>query len=193
MTTTTIVIAVVVVLAVVALALLFTIGLRQRRSQRLRQRFGPEYERVVSDTGDREQAERALEERVERRRTMPIHDLDEATRVRYVEEWRVIQVGFIDDPRGALRRGEELITRLMRDRGYPAEDFDQQVADASVDHAQEVAGFRRARQLAGAPNDQAGTDALREAMVRCRALFESLLGERVTSPDGEATRQEVRR
>jgi hypothetical protein len=193
MATTTIVIAVVVVIAVVALALLFAVGLRQRRSQRLRQRFGAEYERVVSDTGDRAQAERALEERVERRRTLPIHDLDEATRVRYLEEWRVIQLGFVDDPRGALRRAEELITRLMRDRGYPVEDFDQQVADVSVDHAQEVGGFRRAHQLTNDLDDKVGTDALREAMVRYRDMFEGLLGERVTSPDGEAARQEVRR
>ncbi len=192
--TATIVIGVVVVLAIVALALLFTVGLRQRRSQRLRQRFGPEYERVVSDVGDRDQAERALEERVERRRALPIHDLEPEARARYAQEWQAVQGHFVDDPRSALREAEELIDRVMRDRGYPAEEFEQQVADVSVDHARAVPGFRDAHELASSGDEEAGTDRLREAMVRYRDLFQGLLGERVTTPDGDVRReQEVRR
>lgn len=176
----TIAIAVVAVIAAVALVLLVTVGFRQRRSQRLQRRFGPEYDRAVADTGDRQRAERTLEERVERRRALPVHDLDEAVRSRYAEEWRVVQVRFVDDPRGSLRAAEDLITRLMRERGYPTDGFDQQAADVSVDHAREVAGYRSAHELAQGSDGDAGTDALREAMVRYRDLFEGLLGERVT-------------
>lgn len=193
-TATIIVIGVVVVLAVVALALLFTVGMRQRRSHGLRERFGPEYDRVVSDVGDREQAERTLEERVERRRSLPIRDLDPAARDRYVEEWRAVQGRFVDDPHAALAEAEELIGRVMRDRGYPTEEFEQQVADVSVDHAAAVPGFRDAHELASSGDAEAGTDRLREAMVRYRDLFEGLVGEQVTTADGEVRRgEEVRR
>jgi FtsZ-interacting cell division protein ZipA len=177
--TMTIVIAVVVVLAVIALALLVAAGLRDRRSQRLKDRFGPEYERTVEETGDRRQAERLLRERVERRDELPIRDLEPAARERYAEEWRSVQTRFVDDPRGAVAAADQLVTAVMRDRGYPAESFEQQVADVSVDHAHTVDAYRRGRQVLGDARQQAATDDLRQAMVHYRELFEELLGEPV--------------
>lgn len=192
-TATTIVTGVVVVLAVVALALLLTVRLRRRRSQRLRQRFGPEYERVLSDIGDRDKAERTLEERVERRQSLPIRDLEPAARERYVGQWHGVQGSFVDDPRAALREAEELLDRLMRDRGYPAEEFEQQLADVSVDHAGAIPGYREAHELASPGHEDAGTDRLREGLVRYRMLFQSLVGEQVTPAGDVRRREEVRR
>src|SRR5438105_14024571 len=139
---TTIVVAGLVVLAVLALVVVLAAGLRDRRSQRLRSRFGPEYDRELEATGSRQEAEQALRERVDRRRRLQVHELDPAVRDRHAEAWTAIQARFVDDPRGAVRAADELVTVVMRDRGYPTGDFEQQAADASVDHAGVVPSYR---------------------------------------------------
>jgi hypothetical protein len=188
--TMAIVIAVVVVLAVIALALLLAAALRDRRSQRLRSRFGPEYERAVEETGDRQQAERLLQERMQRRQALPIRDLEPAARESYTMEWRAVQSRFVDDPRGAVTEADDLVTRVMRDRGYPAESFEQQVADVSVDHASEVDAYRRGREVLADARGQAATDDLRRAMVHYRQLFVVLVGEPDQPADTRAPRDE---
>jgi hypothetical protein len=184
MSGTTIVIAVVVVLAIIALVLVLTVGRRGQRSRGLRQRFGPEYERTVQETGSREEAERQLTERVHRHRELQIRELDPAARARYVEEWRVIQSRFVDDPKAAVGEADDLVASLMRDLGYPTESFEQQAADVSVDHAEVVPSYRRAHELATAR--EAATDDLRQAMVHYRELFEDLLGARAWQPGSAA-------
>jgi hypothetical protein len=175
--TATVVIVVVVVLAVVALGLLVAAGLRERRSQELRTRFGPEYERAIEAVGDRQVAERELRERVERRQELSIRQLDPASRQRYAEEWRRVQTRFVDDPREAVDAADELLTRLMRDLGYPDEGVEQRVADVSVDHAEAADAYRRGRQILGNARGQVATDDLRQGMVLYRKLFMDLLGE----------------
>jgi FtsZ-interacting cell division protein ZipA len=175
--TMTIVIVIAVVLAVIALALLVAAGMRDRRSHRLRARFGPEYERAVEETGDRQQAERLLQERVQRRHELPVRDLEPAARERYAVEWRTLQSRFVDDPRGAVAAADEMVTRLMRDRGYPAESFEQQVADLSVDHPVAVGAYRSGREVLADGRGEVATDELRQAMVQYRLLFVELAGE----------------
>lgn len=186
--TMTIVVAVVVVLAVIALALLVAAGLRDRRSQRLKSRFGPEYERAVEETGDRQKAERMLHERVERHKELSIRELDPAARQRYAMEWRATQSRFVDDPRAAVTAADELLTRLMKDLGYPAESFEQTVADVSVDHAGAVDAYRRGHDVLAEARGQAATDDLRQAMVHYRNLFQHLLGEAGGSAEDGAVR-----
>jgi FtsZ-interacting cell division protein ZipA len=178
--TMTIVIVIVVVLAVVALALLVMAGMRSRRSSQLRERFGPEYERAVEETGDQQQAERLLQDRMERRQELPIRDLEPAARERYAAEWHSVQSRFVDDPRGAVTAADNLVTSVMRDRGYPAESFEQQVADVSVDHAGTVDAYRRGRDVLANARGEVATDDLRQAMVHYRELFEELLGGQAT-------------
>ena len=175
--TMTIVIVIVVVLAVIALALLVAAGLRDRRSRQLRARFGPEYERAVGETGDRQEAERLLDERVRRREELPIRELEPAARQRYRDEWRAVQSRFVDDPRGAVAAADELVGSVMRDRGYPAARFEQQVADVSVDHAGGADAFRRGREVLASARGQVATDDLRQAIVLYRQLFFELLGD----------------
>src|ERR1700716_4334991 len=117
---------VVVLLALGVLAVVVAVAVRGGRSRQLRSRFGPEYERAVEETGDRQRAERMLSERVERRRELSIRELEPAARQRYAQEWRAVQARFVDDPGAAVVAADELTTRLMRDRGYPAESFEQQ-------------------------------------------------------------------
>jgi hypothetical protein len=177
MSTVTIVITVLVVLAL-AVGLALTTGLRHLRSRKLRSRFGPEYERVVEATGDRGQAERSLEQRVERRRELQIRELSPADRDQYAGEWRAVQSRFVDDPRGAVDEADALVSRVMTDLGYPEGDFEQHAADVSVDHAGAVSGYRSAHSvLLSSARSQAATDDLRQAMVHYRELFTKLVGE----------------
>jgi hypothetical protein len=177
-----------ILVVVVLLALLAFFAGRQRRSRGLQDTFGPEYERTVSETGDRRAAEAELLERTERRAGFDITPLEPEARDRYVEAWRRTQARFVDEPAEATREADRLITSVMRDRGYPVDDFEQRAADLSVDHPQVVDDYRAAHAIAAA-NDrsEASTEDLRQALVHYRSLFEELLEER--EPDRPTTEE----
>jgi hypothetical protein len=167
-----IVIAVVVVIALAGLAML----MMRRRSHQLRGRFGVEYDRAVAERGGRWKGESELAARQRRRADLDIRPLEPAARERYLAEWRAIQSRFVDDPGGALNEADHTITQVMRDRGYPMENFEDQAAVISVDHAQVVDDYRAGHAISMA-NDhgQASTEDMRQATVHYRRLFESLL------------------
>jgi hypothetical protein len=168
-----IVIALAVVAVIAVAAWMLT---SRRRSEQLRNDFGPEYDRTLNAYGDRGRAERELAARQERVEKLNIHPLDPAERTRFVEQWRSTQARFVDDPSAAIREADQLIGDVMRTRGYPVGDFEARAADISVDHPDVVSNYRAAHALAIA-NDQgkASTEDLRQAMVHYRALFEDLL------------------
>jgi FtsZ-interacting cell division protein ZipA len=169
---------VVILIVLVLLVVLALVAGRQRRSRRLRERFGPEYDRTVAEAGDRKEAESRLEERTARRQRLDIVPLDPADRTRYVEAWRLTQARFVDEPAEATREADRLITAVMRDRGYPIDDFEQRAADVSVDHPQVVDDYRAAQAIAAAnERSEASTEDLRQALVHYRSLFEELLEE----------------
>jgi hypothetical protein len=172
--TALIVIAIVVVVGVILVAFLAS---RARRRGALRDRFGPEYDRAVAETGSAGKAESLLGERVKRREALEIRDLEPRARERYSETWRSVQAHFVDDPHGAVREADDLVMSVMRDRGYPTSDFDQQAGDLSVDHAGVIDNYRKAHEISLAgERGEASTDELRQAMVHYRALFDELLG-----------------
>ena len=177
-----IVIAVAVVVIVVAVV---AAASSRRRRHHLQDRFGSEYDRTVEETGgDRRAAEAELRERTERREQFEIVPLEPEARARYVEAWRHTQAQFVDEPAEATREADRLITSVMRDRGYPVDDFDQRAADVSVDHPQVVDDYRAAHAIA-ADNDrsEASTEDLRQALVHYRSLFEELLEDRSTTEE----------
>jgi hypothetical protein len=169
-------------LVVVIVALVVAVGwllYDRRRSTQLRSTFGSEYERTVADTGDRRAAEDELRKRKERVDALDIRPLPAADRDRYAQQWREVQARFVDEPRPAIDEADDLIGRVMQDRGYPVADFDQRVADVSVDHASVVEHYRAAHAIAerdARDENTTDTEALRQAMVHYRALFEDLLG-----------------
>jgi cytoskeletal protein RodZ len=168
-------VAILIVVAVLVVVLAF-FAARQRRSRKLRDQFGPEYDRTVAEAGDRKQAEARLEERTARRQRLDIVPLDPADRERYVEAWRQTQARFVDEPAEATREADRLITAVMRQRGYPIDDFEQRAADISVDHPQVVDDYRAAQAIAAAnERSEASTEDLRQALVHYRSLFEELL------------------
>jgi FtsZ-interacting cell division protein ZipA len=170
---------IVVLIAIVVIIALIVVGFgvaRRRGSSQLRERFGPEYDRAMEQSGDRKSAERELEARQERRQQLEIRPLDAVARNRYTNEWRDVQARFVDSPQQAIREADLLVVNLMRDRGYPMEEFDQRAADLSVDHPNEVADYRAAHSIAQRSSDGgASTDDQREALQRYRSLFDSLL------------------
>ena len=166
-----IVVALIVVVAVIWAAF------RRRRTAGLRDTFGPEYDRTVKETDSRRRAESDLSQRRDRRDQLDIRPLTPAARTRYEERWRQVQMAFVDDPSGALGDADEAVILVMRERGYPMDDFDQRAADLSVDHPDVVQNYRAAHGIAMANDqDQASTEDLRQAMVHFRSLFEDLLG-----------------
>ena len=166
-----------IVIVVVALVLLAVFMARRRRSEGLRERFGPEYERTMARAGDRRAAESELAEREHRRKEFTIVPLEPAALDRYQQEWRSTQARFVDDPPGATRDADLLVTRVMQERGYPVDDdFERQAADVSVDHPHVVQNYRVAHDIAvRQQRGEASTEDLRVAMVHYRALFDDLL------------------
>jgi hypothetical protein len=183
---------VIVIVAIVLIALVVgaLVLARQRRSQQLQEGFGPEYERTVSERGDRKQAEAELLERRKRHDSFEIRELDPAARDRYADRWRSAQRRFVDQPGPAVGEADALVMEVMRDRGYPVEDeFEQRAADVSVDHPQVVEHYRAAHEISGrATAGEASTEDLRQAMVHFRGLFVELLGDAAEPADRGADR-----
>jgi hypothetical protein len=166
-----------VAIIVVLLAVVGWLLYDRRRSAELRSTFGPEYERAVKDAGDRRSAESELRERQERVEALDIRPLKAAARDRYAHEWRDVQARFVDEPPAAIDEADDLIGRVMQDRGYPVADFDQRVADISVGHGSVVEHYRAAHAIASRADDaRTSTEELRQAMVHYHALFDDLLG-----------------
>src|ERR1700733_6957664 len=107
-TLTFVVIAVVIVIAVVALLVM-----RKRRSDQLKQRFGPEYDRAVLQHGDARHAEAVLADREKRVEKFSIRALPPGDRERYAEEWADVQKRFVDDPAVAVMQTDKLVTKVM--------------------------------------------------------------------------------
>src|SRR5215469_987696 len=170
-----IVILLVVIAAVVVAALIYIL-LRKRRSDNLREQFGPEYDRVVRKEGDVSKAERLLEFREKHRNTLNIRLLSAEEHERFTNRWNEVQSQFVDDPSGAVAGADELIIEVMQARGYPTTDFIQRAADISVDHPVVVENYRAAHDIAQrSSRGQASTEDLRQAMAHHRALFAELL------------------
>jgi FtsZ-interacting cell division protein ZipA len=168
----------VVVIAVIAVAAIAFVTARKRRSAKLRERFGPEYDRVLQKEGDARKAEGVLEFREKRREKFTLHPLSEADKSSFDVRWREVQSRFVDDPRGAVTVADGLVTEVMQKRGYPIGEFEQRAADISVDHPVVVENYRAAHTIAlRHSSGQASTEDLRQAMVHYRALFQELLDE----------------
>jgi hypothetical protein len=180
MSTTAIII--VVIVAVLVLAAIVAMILRQRaRSRRLRQQYGNEYDLMVGRAGNRRRAESDLAGREQRRRELEIRPLDPGERAAFAESWRHTQGEFVDRPVESVQQADRLVAQVMKARGYPVGNFEQQARDVSVDHASVLREYRSAHDIATRNDDhRATTEELRQAMTHYRALFSELLDESST-------------
>jgi hypothetical protein len=179
-----------IVIAVVVLAVLAAVALnamRRRQRHRLQSRFGPEYDRALDDADNRRAAEHDLREREAKREQLELRPLSAASRARYEQQWSDMQSGFVDRPQVAVADADRLITDLMRERGYPVDDFDTRSELVSVDHPQVVENYRTAHSIAAKNIEgNTSTEELRQAVISYRALFEEMLTEHVDEPRSQA-------
>jgi len=183
------------IIALAVIAIIAAIASRRggrMRSAELRRRFGPEYDRAVEEFGSAPRAERELAKRARRVERFRFQELSDVDRTRFQSAWLRIQAQFVDDPAGAVAGANELIKEVMRARGYPANGFEQRVADLSVDHPEVVQHYRAARSLYDSTNrnEPVATEALRQAVVHYRAMFADLLEEPATTAELAGERRE---
>ncbi|MFY1687566.1 hypothetical protein [Plantactinospora sp. WMMB782] len=170
-----VVLIVLVVLVVAAAVPAIWVASRRRA---LRTRFGPEYDRVVAEQQSRSAAEQELRERERRHAELTLTPLSAESRQRYAADWEEIQARFVDSPAEAVGAADELVTRLIAERGYPVGEYDEQLAHLSVEHARTLTHYRDAHEIQlRNERGEASTEQLRQAVVHYRALFADLLGE----------------
>ncbi len=181
MDTTSIVVVVIAALVLLIfggwLAVIFA---RRQRSKKLHQKFGPEYDHVVQQVGDKEEAESALADRLEHVKQLNLHPLSMEQKERFADAWRQTQALFVDQPNAAIRQANQLVKEVMTAKGYPVADSEQRIADLSVDYPELISNYRLVNEIA-AKNEQDGlsTEEMRQAMIHCRNLFKELLGSEV--------------
>ena len=168
-----------IVLIIVALVIIAAVvyGVQVGRRKKLQSTFGPEYDRVVADTGSRTEGEKELREREKRHAELELKPLSAESQATYSAAWEEVQMQFVDNPTGAVSTADELVTRLIAERGYPTGDYDDQLSNLSVEHASTLQHYRDAHEISQRSADgTASTEDLRQALVHYRALFADLLG-----------------
>jgi hypothetical protein len=169
------IIVIILVVIVVAALAIASFGPMARR-RRLREQFGPEYDRVVTEQQSRRLGEAELSSRQRRVEKFQLQELSDDAWARYSAQWAQVQERFVDGPPEAVAEAQELVESVMRERGYPVANYDQTLADLSVDHARVLDRFRSAHAISEkATSGQASTEELRTAMLYYRELFEQLL------------------
>ncbi|WP_031002264.1 hypothetical protein [Streptomyces sp. NRRL F-5727] len=179
--------AIIIPIAVVIVVITVAIVLDRRRRRRLRERFGPEYDRTVEEAGGRRAAEHDLERREKRHDDLDVRPLDPAVADRYAREWTGVQEQFVDRPEAAVHDADRLVTALMRERGYPTDDFEQRARDLSVEHGRTLEHYRAAHEVDRLSSEhRATTEQLRGAMIHYRVLFDELLSDGSGSGSGRS-------
>jgi hypothetical protein len=164
------IIAIIVIVALIVVAAAAAIPALQRA--RMRRQFGPEYDRLAKELGAKKASDE-LSARLRRAEALGIHPLSAEQQANYSDGWTTVQEQFVDKPAEAVSGAETLIWDVMRDRGYPTDDRNASVEALSVYHANAHHGYR---QVSEVDLESATTEDLRQALIRCRALFEDLVG-----------------
>lgn len=171
--TIVIIIVVIVILAIGAAVYRMT---QKRRSEQLREKFGPEYDRTVNSSDDRKGAESELRAREKRHQELQLRPLDAGQQRQFEQRWSEVQRDFVDGPGQAVHRADRLVVDVMSARGYPVDDFDQRADDLSVQYPKVTQRYREARRISTAnERGEAGTEELRTAVTSYRSLVDALL------------------
>ncbi|MFB6531123.1 hypothetical protein [Streptomyces sp. NPDC056399] len=154
-----------VISAVVLIVLIASASaLVRRRRHGTREHLGPEEQHDSVDT-----------------RPLPEH-----VRERYVREWQGVRAQFADRPEAAVHDADRLVSVLMRERGFPTEDFEQRTRDLPVEHGRALEHYREAHEIGLlAAAHRATTEQLDAAMAHYRALFDALLSDGDGDGSGE--------
>jgi hypothetical protein len=179
------IVLIIIVLVVIA-AIVY--GVQVGRRKKLQSTFGPEYDRAVADTGNRTEAEKELRERERRHASLELNDLTPESQAKYTTAWEEVQIQFVDNPSEAVGTADDLVTQLIAERGYPTAEYDERLADLSVEHANTLQHYRDAHEISERnKGGAASTEDLRQALVHFRVLFAELLGTEPVSTNSAAT------
>src|ERR1700722_8933460 len=177
-----------VVVVVTAVLLAASFVSRRNKTQRLKQHYGREYERLVSQAGNQKAAEAELTARERKREKLDVIPLTPSALSDFTTRWNQVKTAVVDTPSTAVGVADRLVTEVMRERGYPVDDFDQRAADISVDHPQIVEKYRTAHDIhVSQQHGDVSTEQQREAFVHYRALFEKLLATKDNDTSQEAS------
>jgi Tfp pilus assembly protein PilX len=167
-----------IIVVIVIILVVAAVSATAARRRRLKERFGPEYDRMVADQQSQRRAESELASRERRVRSLDIRPLTPAARTEYAAQWTSIQERFVDHPASAVSQAQQLVTAVLQDRGYPTEGYDQMLADLSVEHARTLEHYRSAHGISESTADgSASTEDMRQAMIHYREMFDDLLGD----------------
>lgn len=185
-----IILSVVILAAIVVIAFIWS---KRKQSQRLRENFGPEYDRAVRAAGDPVRAEKELETRQKRVESFKLRPLSVEDRNRFVVRWQGIQALFVDEPSRAVQEANQMVKDVMQARGYPVGDFQQRAADLSVHYPKLIENYRLAKDCADRnARGQTNTEELRKALVYYRDLFEELLESRETKQEKRELQEAIK-
>lgn len=167
--------------AAVALAVLIVAALwmmsskrRAKRTNSLREGFGPEYTRAVGEQG-RASGEAELLKRQERADQFEVRPLSAIEVEHFTQRWTETQAQFIQDPSAALSAADHLVAEVIGARGYPA-DFARGADALSVDHPRSVQEYRVAHEAVVRNEHNAlPADDLFATMAKYQAVFTSLM------------------
>jgi hypothetical protein len=188
----TVVLTIVGVLAVAALIAAYFYS-RRRRSEALKEHFGPEYDRVLKHEQNVAKAENILEFREKAREAFQISPLSRVDQMAFVDGWNTIQRQFVDDPPAAVTLADNLLSETMKARGYPVASFDERAEIVSVDHPVVVQNYRAAHEIAlRQAKGSVTTEDLRQAMVHYRSLFDELLKDSAIEENENKNKKEAR-
>ncbi len=183
--------AIIGLLVVAALVLWFLY--RHRRTAKLRDRFGDEYDRTLENSGSRGKAEADLVEREKRVAKLDIHPIGPADRERFTSQWHAARERFVDDPGAAVGEADRVLGQVMAARGFPVSDFDERHETLTVDHPDVARHYRAGHDLAlKQESGAASTEDLRQAMIHYEALFDELTDDKGDIPEGAVSREAQR-
>ena len=77
----------------------------------------------------------------------------------------------MDSPKGAIVEADDLVSSVMKVRGYPVTDFDQRAADISVDHPRVVEHGRPTNCGSVREKKEQPRKRVRTAMIHYRSLL----------------------
>jgi hypothetical protein len=170
------VIAIGVVIIIVVAAVGWLIYQRNR-TQHLKDRFGSEYDRRVTEFGNRSKAESELERAEARVKNLKVRELSASDRTRFLDEWRLCQARFVDDPAGAVNEADRVLTDIMRTRGYAVDDPYSRTTDITAAYPNHASAYREANEIVVRHRrGHSSTEDLRKAFINFRALFDEILG-----------------
>lgn len=178
-------ILIVLVLGAVAVLLATTAGRSPAQRRRLRRTYGPEYDRLIAEHGDERAARTALLQRERDHAALQLQTLSAEDRSRYVTAWIDVQARFVEDPADSTHEAEVLISEVLTELGYPAEDAERQLDLAAIDHPEELTQYREARQQSGEGEGADEAAGAEPVMGQPEADEAAVAGE----PDGEAVRR----